>query len=139
MNPSFEIDHIGIAVENIEKAFEFYKALGYSKIKIEVVASEKVRVGFIEFANNVHIELLEPTDAESPVAKFLAKRGPGIHHLCIKTDKIKTDLENLKKSGVRLIHDTPKPGAKNCWVAFVHPASANGVLVELSQEGASGA
>ena len=129
-----EIDHIGIAVENIEKAFEFYQALGYSKIRCEVVPSEKVRVGFIEFDNRVHIELLEPTDADSPVAKFLAKRGQGIHHICIKTDKIKNDLSNLKNAGVRLINETPKMGAKNCMVAFIHPSSANGVLIELSQE-----
>ncbi len=138
MNPSFEIDHIGIAVENIEKAFEFYKALGYTEMKIEEVASEKVRVGFIAFANHVHIELLEPTSPESPIAKFLQKRGPGIHHICIKTDKIKTDLDNLKAAGMRLINESPKPGAKNCMVAFIHPASTNGVLLELSQEGGHG-
>jgi len=134
MNPSLEIEHIGIAVESIEKAFEFYKGLGYSKMKSEVVPSEQVKVGFIEFANHVHIELLEPTGPESPIAKFLAKRGPGIHHICIKTDHIDSQLQDLKKAGIHLINETPKLGAKNCMVAFVHPSSANGVLIELSQE-----
>src|SRR4051812_20239448 len=101
----YEIDHIGIAVENIEKAFEFYKALGYTKIKIEVVESEKVRVGFIEFANHVHVELLEATSEDSTISKFIQKRGEGIHHICIKTSAIKADLKKLKSSGVKLIHE----------------------------------
>lgn len=138
MNPNLEVDHIGIAVENIEMAFEFYKALGYSNIKIENVPSEKVRVGFIEFSNRVHIELLESTDVDSPVAKFIAKRGAGIHHICFKTENINKNLSDLKAAGVKLINETPKKGAKNCWVAFVHPSSTNGVLLELSEEGTNG-
>jgi len=133
MNPK-EIDHIGIAVNNIEKAFEFYKSLGWKDLKTEIVKSEKVRVGFISFGNNVHIELLEATEPDSPIAKFISKRGEGIHHICIRTEDVKEDLQKLKSKGHRLVNETPKEGAKNCWVAFVHPSSANGVLIELSQE-----
>jgi len=133
MNPPFEVDHIGIAVKSIDKAFEFYKALGWSTLKVEEVPSEKVRVGFIEFGNQVHIELLEATSEDSPIAKFIAKRGEGIHHICIKTQNISDNLEVLKNKGYRLINEQAKAGAKNCMVAFVHPASANGVLLEFSE------
>ena len=138
MNPSFEIEHIGIAVHSIKKAFELYETLGWKTIKIEEVPSEKVRVGFISFGNQVHIELLEATSDESPIAKFIAKRGEGLHHLCMRTPDVKKDLKNLSKSGVRLIDDEPKKGAKGCYIAFVHPSSASGVLLELSQEGGHG-
>src|SRR4051812_4806714 len=124
---SFEIEHIGIAVKSIDQAFKIYKALGFADLKTEEVASEKVRVGFVTFANNAHIELLEATSEDSPIAKFIAKRGEGIHHICIRTESIKENLDNLKAKGFRLINETAKEGAKHCMVGFIPPASANGV------------
>jgi methylmalonyl-CoA/ethylmalonyl-CoA epimerase len=134
MNPPYEIDHIAIAVRSIDKAFEFYKALGWTMPTIEEVPSEKVRVGFISFLNHVHIELLEATSEDSPVAKFIAKRGEGIHHICVRTKDVEKDLSVLKTKGFRLVNETAKPGAKGCWVAFVHPASTSGTLLELSED-----
>jgi methylmalonyl-CoA/ethylmalonyl-CoA epimerase len=133
MIPGFEIDHIGIAVQSIDKAFGFYRSLGWSEMKVEVVESEKVKVGFIEFGNSVQIELLEPTSDESPIAKFIAKRGEGIHHICLRVPNVQKSLDGLKDDGFRLINEMPKAGAKGCWVAFVHPSAANGVLIELSE------
>jgi methylmalonyl-CoA/ethylmalonyl-CoA epimerase len=134
MNPPYEIEHIAIAVRSIKKAFEFYRVLGWSEPVIEEVPSEKVRVGFITFVNNVHIELLEATSEESPIAKFIAKRGEGIHHICVRTRNIDQDLKVLKASGFRLVNENAKPGAKGCFVAFVHPSSTSGTLLELSEE-----
>ncbi len=134
MRPGFEIDHIGVAVESLEKGFEFYKHMGWTKMDVEVVASEKVKVGFIQFENNVSVELLEPTSPDSTVAKFLAKRGPGIHHICYRVKNIEKVMEKLKTEGVRLIHEKPFMGAHNCKVCFIHPASCSGVLVELSEK-----
>ncbi|MGE3975198.1 MAG: methylmalonyl-CoA epimerase [Bdellovibrionales bacterium] len=134
MTPQYEIEHIAIAVRSIKKAFEFYRALGWTEPTIEEVPSEKVRVGFISFLNNVHIELLEATSDDSPVAKFIEKRGEGIHHICVRTKSIDQDLKVLKEKGFRLVNETAKPGAKGCYVAFVHPASTSGTLLELSEE-----
>lgn len=134
MRPGFEIDHIGVAVENLEKGFEFYKHMGWTKMETEVVPTEKVRVGFIEFANNVSVELLEPTTPDSVIAKFLAKKGPGIHHICYRVKNIEKVMEKLKNEGVRLIDEKPRQGAHNCKVCFVHPASSNGMLIELSEK-----
>lgn len=134
MRPGFEIDHIGVAVGNLEKGFEFYKHMGWTKMDIEVVPTEKVKVGFIEFANNVSVELLEPTSSDSVIAKFLAKKGPGIHHICYRVKNIEKVMEKLKNEGVRLIDEKPRKGAHNCKVCFVHPASSNGMLIELSEK-----
>lgn len=129
----FDLDHIGIAVETLEGARGFYEALGLGPMTTEVVESERVKVGFFELANGSRIELLEPTTSESPIAKFLANKGAGIHHICLKVNDIKAAMEKLKAQGFKLINEEPKRGAHNCWVAFVHPKSTGGVLLELSQ------
>lgn len=135
MKPGFEIDHIGVAVKSIDQAFKFYQALGWKDMRVEVVESEKVKVGFIEFENSVSIELLEPTSSDSPIAKFLEKRGEGIHHICMKVPNVQKSLDGLKSDGYKLVNEMPKAGAKGCWIAFVHPSAANGVLIELSEGG----
>ncbi|MEQ1876902.1 MAG: methylmalonyl-CoA epimerase [Bdellovibrionia bacterium] len=133
MIPGFEIDHIGVAVKSLDQAFKFYQSLGWKDMRVELVESEKVKVGFIEFANSVSIELLEPTSSDSPVAKFIEKRGEGIHHICMKVPDVQKSLDSLKDDGHRLVNEMPKAGAKGCWIAFVHPSAANGVLIELSE------
>ncbi len=133
MRPGFELDHIAIAVTSLEEGFEFYRKMGWKKYHTEIVEQEKVKVAFIEFENNVDIELVEPTSADSVVKKFLDKRGSGIHHICFRVKKIDDVLKKLKSEGVRLVNETAFTGAKNCRVAFVHPSSANGVLIELSE------
>lgn len=130
----YQLDHIGIAVENLDKASAFYKTLGLHASNDEEVLSEKVRVRMFELQNNCRIELLEPTQAESPVGKFIAKRGPGIHHICLRVKSVRKSLNLLKKAGYTLIHDEPFKGAHNCLVAFVHPKSTGGVLLEISEK-----
>lgn len=130
----FAMDHIGVAVQSLEKGFKFYQALGYEKMETEEVPSEQVKVGFLPLSNGCDIELLEPTSDESPIAKFIAKRGEGIHHICLRVEQIKNVMERLKSKGVQLINDEPKIGAHNCLVAFVHPRSTGGVLLELSEK-----
>lgn len=129
----FEFDHVAIAVESLEKGFEFYQLLGFKAMHIEEVESEKVKTGFLRLGNACNIELLEPTSSESAVRKFLDKRGPGIHHICLRVKNIDTILVDLKRMGVRLINEQAKIGAHNCRVAFIHPASTGGVLIELSE------
>jgi methylmalonyl-CoA/ethylmalonyl-CoA epimerase len=130
----FELDHIAIAVEGLDEGFKFYKTLGFDNMETEVVASEKVKTGFLKLGNRATIELLEPTSKDSTVAKFLEKRGPGIHHICLRVKDIDATVSELKRKGVRMINDEPKMGAHNCRVAFIHPASTGGVLIELSQK-----
>jgi len=137
MKLSFELDHIGIAVEQLSKGKAFYEALGLGAMTVEEVPSEKVKVGFFELENSSRIELLEPTSDDSAVAKFLAKRGPGIHHICLRVKDIRAAISELKAHQVQMIHDEPRPGAHGCQVAFVHPKSTGGVLIELSQPPAS--
>jgi len=127
------IDHIGIAVQSIEEARTFYEALGLKVEAVEEVPHEGVRVALIP-CGNVRIELLESTAEESPVGKFLAKRGPGLHHLCLTTDDVKADDAALRQSGFRVLRPQPTRGAGGCWVQFVHPESTGGVLLELSQQ-----
>ncbi len=134
MRPGFELDHIGIAVENLEKGYLPYKAMGWGSMHIEEVPSEKVRVGFLQLDNQVCIELLEPTSDESAVKKFMVKRGQGIHHMCFRVKNIEQVMEQLKKEGLRLLDEKPRLGAHNCKVCFIHPSSANGVLIELSEK-----
>lgn len=133
MKLPFELDHIGVAVESLEQGRRFYEALGLGPMTTETVVSEQVKVGFFDLQNEARIELLEPTGSESPIAKFLAKRGQGVHHICLRVDDIRTVLADLKARGVQLIHEEPRPGAHGCQVAFVHPRSTGGVLIELSQ------
>src|ERR1035437_1003535 len=132
----FELDHIGVAVESLEKGKAFYESLGLGKMSVERVDGEKVTVGMFELANKARIELLEPTEIDSPVGKFLKNRGPGIHHICLKVSDIRATLKTLKSQGVQLINEEPRPGAHDCLVAFIHPQSTGGILIELSQPGA---
>jgi methylmalonyl-CoA/ethylmalonyl-CoA epimerase len=128
-----KIEHIGIATRGLDEALEFWRgALGLELEATEVVAEQRVRVAMLPIGES-HVELLEPTDADSPVAKFLEKRGPGIHHIAVRVDDILATLESLKKQGMRLIDEKPRIGAGGCLVAFVHPSSAQGVLLELVQ------
>jgi methylmalonyl-CoA/ethylmalonyl-CoA epimerase len=129
----FELDHIGIATPTLEQGFEFYKILGFDAMTTEAVPSEKTKTGFLKLNNSANLELLEPMSDDSPIAKFLDKRGPGIHHICLRVKDIDAALAQLKVGGVRLINETAKTGAHNCRVAFIHPASTGGVLIELSQ------
>lgn len=131
---SFELDHIGVAVSSLEEGQKFYKALGFSEMQIEEVESEKVRVGFLKLNNQCSIELLEPTSEDSPIAKFLSKRGAGVHHYCLRVQGIDALLEKMKSQGIQLINEVAKMGAHNCRVAFVHPKSTGGVLLELSEK-----
>lgn len=131
----FEIDHIGIAVESLDAGGAFYRALQMQESDREEVKSEKVKVGFYPLDNDANIELLEPTESESPIRKFLDKRGPGIHHICLRVNKLDELVTHLKKNNVQLINDVPKIGAHNCRVVFVHPKSTGGVLIELSEPG----
>lgn len=126
-----KIEHIGIATRGIDDALAFWRdALGLSVVDIEEVAEQKVRVAMLPIGEP-RIELLEPTSSDSPIAKFLEKRGAGVHHIAVRVDDIRAALARLKESGARLIDETPRTGAGGCLVAFIHPASANGVLVEL--------
>ena len=131
------VDHIGIAVPSIEEGRKLYEAMGLSVAAIEEVPQEGVRVALIP-VGETRIELLEPTSAESPIAKFLEKRGPGIHHVCLASDELKADDAVLRAAGVQLLRPEPTRGAGGCWVQFVHPKSAGGVLLELSQPGEDG-
>lgn len=129
-----KIEHIGIAVRNLEEANKTYKAiLGVASYKTEKVESEGVDTSFFKVGDS-KIELLAATNPESPIAKFLEKRGEGIHHLAFNVEDIQSEIERLKGEGFVLLNDFPKSGADNKLVAFMHPKSANGVLVELCQE-----
>jgi LAO/AO transport system kinase len=129
------LDHIGIAVADVAQALAFYRdALGLEIEAAEEVASQRVRAHFIP-AGEAAIELLEATSEDSPIAKYVAKRGPGLHHITLRVDDIRGALARLKEKGVRLIDDAPRPGAHGSLVAFIHPSSAHGVLVELKQKG----
>ncbi len=129
-----KIDHIGIAVRSIEEARKLYEALGLQVSFIEDVPVDRVRVAMIP-CGETHIELLEPLSEDSPVAKFLETRGPGIHHLCLASDDIHSDDAKLRAAGFQVLRPEPTLGAGGCWVQFVHPKSTGGVLLELSQTG----
>ena len=132
-----QLDHVGIAVSNIRDALAFYRdALGLEIEPPEEVASQRVRAHFIP-AGEAALELLEATADDSPIAKYIQKRGPGLHHITLRVDDLAAALAHLKARGVRLIDEAPRPGAHGSLVAFVHPASAHGVLVELKQRPAS--
>jgi methylmalonyl-CoA epimerase len=127
------LDHIGIAVRNLDEALAFYRdALGLHVEAPEEVASQRVRAHFIPVGEPA-LELLEATASDSAIAKYVEKRGPGIHHITLRVDDIRAALAQLKSKGVRLVDEEPRPGAEGALVAFVHPAAAHGVLVELKQ------
>lgn len=125
------LDHIGIAVKSIEAA-AIYQALGLTIDHVETVETQGVKTAFLSVGDS-NLELLEPTGPGSPVAKFIEKRGEGIHHLCFRVDDIDAHVARLKAQGFRLINEAPVPGAHGCRVAFLHPAAGNGVLIELSE------
>lgn len=126
------IDHVGIAVASIDEARVLYETLGLTVEAIEEVPAEGVRVALIPCGES-SIELLEPTREDSPVARFLERRGPGIHHLCLGTSDVQTDDGRLRAAGLDVLRGQPTRGAGGCWVQFVHPKSAGGVLLELSE------
>jgi len=129
-----KIDHIGIAVPELQKALDFYQAaLGLHLHEIEEVPEQKVRVAMFP-VGETNLEFLEPTAPDSPIAKSIEKKGPGIHHIAILVEDIDRVLADLKAKGVRLVNETPVPGAGGKRIAFVHPASTGGILLELSQE-----
>ena len=126
-----QIDHLGIAVRSLDETVPVYeKALGLRCEHREEVPSQKVRTAFFD-VGGVHLELLEPTSPESPIAKFLADRGEGIHHIAFRTDNITDQLAQAAGAGLRLIHEKPFDGAAGKLVAFLHPQSTHGVLTEL--------
>ena len=129
-----KIEHIGIAVKNLEAGNSLYeKLLGVPHYKIEEVASEGVRTSFFKTGPN-KIELLEATNDDSTIAKFIEKKGEGIHHIAFAVENIVEEMERLKKEGFIILNEKPKKGADNKLVAFIHPKTAGGVLIELCQE-----
>ena len=128
-----KINHLGIATREIAGALKFWEdALGLENVHTEVVEDQKVRVAMLPLGES-RIELLEPTSDDSPISKFLDKRGGGIHHIAVEVQDIETSLKKLREKGMRLIDEKPRIGAEGCLVAFIHPSSANGVLLELVQ------
>jgi len=130
-----KIDHIGIATRGIDEAATFWReTLGLNIEEAEEIAEQKVKVAMLALGES-RIELLEATSADSPISKFLDKRGPGVHHIAMRVDNIRAALANLKTKGARLIDEEPRTGAGGCLVAFVHPSSTGGVLLELVERG----
>lgn len=128
-----KINHLGIATKGIDEALKFWEnALGLENVHTETVEDQKVRVAMLPIGES-RVELLEPTSEDSPISKFLEKRGGGIHHIAVEVEDIEASLERLKANGARLIDESPRVGAEGCLVAFVHPSSTNGVLLELVQ------
>jgi methylmalonyl-CoA epimerase len=128
-----KIDHLGIAVDNLEEAVHLYRdILGLEFAGEEVVAEQKVKTAFFPLGES-SLELLEPTAPESPIAKFLAKRGPGIHHIALRVDDVVQSIAEMKAKGMRMIDEAPRSGAHGAKIAFIHPKSTPGVLLELCQ------
>jgi len=128
------VDHIGVAVRNIEDSQKIYEILGIKPTGVEVVEDQKVKTAFLPIGDT-EIELLEPTDKDSPVGKFIESRGEGMHHLALRVENIEEALRELKNAGVRLIDEKPRYGAGGARIAFLHPKATGGVLIELSQRG----
>ena len=128
-----KLDHIGLATNTVEDGLALWRdALGLEVDTTEEIAEQGVRVAMLAIGDT-HVELLEPLSPESPVGKFLSKRGPGIHHIAVEVKDIHASLAELKNRGARLIDETPRVGARGCLVAFIHPATTNGILLELVQ------
>jgi len=129
-----KVEHIGIAINNLEESQELFKKLfGKEAYKVEAVESEGVKTLFFQLGET-KIELLEASSPDSPIAKFLSKKGPGIHHIAFDVSDIESEIARLKEEGFEVLNEKPKSGADNKLVAFLHPKSTNGVLVELCQE-----
>jgi len=134
-----KLDHIGIAVRDLEQALAAYRdGLGLACDHEEVVDDQQVRTAFLP-VGETHLELLETLSPDGPIGRFLEKRGEGIHHLCFEVDDIRRALQQCREAGLRLIDEEPRRGAHDKWVAFVHPRSTHGVLIELSQDREPGA
>jgi len=130
-----KIDHIAIAVENMEEEIKKYRdVLGLEFLGTEVVTGQKVQVAFFRIGD-INIELTAPTEDDSPVGKFLTKHGPGIHHLAVEVDNLETQINDFQEKGIRMIHTEPQAGAHNASIAFAHPKSFSGVLMELKEIG----
>lgn len=127
------LHHVGVAVRSVDEAAKAYEALGLTVEKVETVETEQVRVAFIP-VGETHIELLEPTGPGSPVARFLEKRGEGVHHLCFAVDDVGQAMADARAAGLSLLDETPRTGAGGARVCFIHPRSMGGVLVELWQD-----
>jgi methylmalonyl-CoA epimerase len=128
------LDHLGVAVSSLEGGLAFYRdLLGLNVTRIETIKQEKIRVAMLPLGST-RIELLEPTAPDSPVARFLAKRGPGLHHICLRVPELEAAVARLREKGARLIDEVPGSGAGGHKYVFVHPSSAGGVLVELVEE-----
>jgi methylmalonyl-CoA/ethylmalonyl-CoA epimerase len=133
----FAIDHLGIAVRSLEQATQFYRKLGMQVLGEEVVPQERVRLAMVPLGES-RIELLEATSEDSPVAKFIARRGEGLHHVALQVEDLAATLEKLKKDGVRLVTEQIQIGAGGHLYVFVHPSSTGGVLLELCQDPPAG-
>lgn len=129
-----EIDHVAVAVPSLEKTLGFFRALGLAAEPVEEVPQDQVRIAMISFGST-RIEILESTDPEGPVGRFLQNRGPGIHHVAIGVESVSETLSLLRAAGVRLIDEAARPGSGGSLVAFVHPEGTGGPLVELCQKG----
>ena len=136
MTESPVLDHIGIAVESIGTGLAIYRALGIEVEGFEEVADQGVRVAFLP-VGDARLELLEPTDDSSPIARHIERRGAGLHHICFRVPDIRAMMARLSEEGYRLLSEEPLRGAHDCLVCFIHPKSAGGVLIELSESVAS--
>ena len=126
------LDHIGIAVTSLAEVTPFYEALGLTVTGTDEVPEQGVKVAFLPVGDG-QLELLEPTGPNSPIAKHIERRGPGLHHICLRVDDIEGAMADLKAQGFRLLSEEPQPGAHGCRICFVHPKSSGGVLLELSE------
>jgi len=126
------LDHIGIAVKSLAEVTPFYEALGLSVTATDEVPEQGVKVAFLPVGDG-QLELLEPTGSDSPIAKHIERRGPGLHHICLRVKNIEKAMAELKAQGFRLLSDEPQAGAHGCRICFVHPKSSGGVLLELSE------
>ena len=128
-----KINHIAIAVNNLEEAAKFYQnALGLTLSGVEVVTAQKTKVGFFKIGES-NIELVQPAEPDSPLVKFLETKGPGIHHICLEVDDVEAEVKAFLEKGATMVDQKPRPGAHHTKVAFVHPKSSSGVLIELCE------
>jgi methylmalonyl-CoA/ethylmalonyl-CoA epimerase len=128
-----KINHIGIAVKNLEETAKFYQnVLDLTLSGVEVVPAQKTKVGYLKIGDS-NIELVQPSEPDSPVAKFLETKGQGIHHICFEVDDIESEIKTFIERGATMVDQKPKPGSHNKKVAFVHPKSSSGVLIELCE------
>lgn len=132
MDTMLKLNHLGIAVEHLEEAVKLYEALGLKCSQVEMISAQKVRTATLPLGE-ITIELLEPTESNSPVGKFLANKGPGVHHIAIQVDDLQGHLQTLKRLGLHLIDETPRNGLGGSSIAFIHPQSTFNTLIELVQ------